>query len=282
MTTTIPGTNIIAKSSPRPQRPPTSRSRSAAISTAADALLRGDGTSINPFELTVERLGSSIKMGLFAPGDQLLPERELAALMGVSRLTLRAALRALEQAGFVNVQRGRYGGTFVAQSVPILDKQRRLKAALNIAPDVLEDWISQRHVLEVGVAELAAQKASESQIQALVDLNAQMKAFEHDLNRYRPLDTMFHLGLARATGSGGLETWVAQTHARLSELMRFIPSTKGALSHSTDYHAQILDAIARRDAQEARHVMAQHVDATSSMLRGLLPQRARRSTVRRS
>lgn len=249
--------------------------------TAANALLRGDGTSINPFELTVERLGSSIKMGLFAPGDQLPPERELAALMGVSRLTLRAALRAMEQAGFVHVHRGRYGGTFVSETVPKPASQTRLKAALNISPAMLEDWIAQRRVLETGVAELAALTADASQLSALVDLNAEMQRFEHDLNRYRPLDTMFHLGLARATGSAGLETWVAQTHARLSELMRFIPSTRGALSHSTDYHAQILDAIAQRDAEEARRVMAQHVDATTSMLRGLLPQGTRRSASRR-
>ncbi len=249
--------------------------------TAANALLRGDGTSINPFELTVERLGSSIKMGLFAPGDQLPPERELAALMGVSRLTLRAALRAMEQAGFVHVHRGRYGGTFVSEAVPKPATRTRLKAALNISPAMLEDWIAQRRVLETGVAELAALTADASQLSALVDLNAEMQRFEHDLNRYRPLDTMFHLGLARATGSAGLETWVAQTHARLSELMRFIPSTRGALSHSTDYHAQILDAIAQRDAEEARRVMAQHVDATTSMLRGLLPQGTRRSASRR-
>ena len=248
------------------------RGRTTPTSTVANALLRGDGTSINPFELTVERLGSAMKLGLFAPGDQLLPERELAALMGVSRLTLRAALRALEQAGFVHVHRGRYGGTFVSETVPKASEQKRQKAALNISPALLEDWIAQRRVLETGVAELAALTAGESQIHALVDLNAEMKTFEHDLNRYRPLDTMFHLGLARATGSAGLETWVAQTHARLSELMRFIPSTKGALSHSTDYHAQILDAIARRDAEQAHRIMAQHVDATTSMLRGLLPQ----------
>ncbi|MCW5623241.1 MAG: FadR family transcriptional regulator [Burkholderiales bacterium] len=241
---------------------------------AAHALLRGDGSAINPFELTIERLGSSIKMGLFAPGDQLPPERELAALMGVSRLTLRAALRALERAGLVTVRRGRYGGTFITDQVPKLGDKSGLETATNIAPAVLEDWIAQRWVLETGVADLAARNASDAQIRALIELNDQMKRFEHDLSQYRPLDTMFHLGLARATGSAGLETWVAQTHARLSELMRLIPSTRGALSNSTDYHTQILDAIAQRDPVEARRVMALHVDATTSMLRGLLPQGA--------
>src|SRR5262249_38094382 len=61
----------------------------------------------NAFEETVERLLAEIKLGLVAPGERFPAERELAARLGISRLTLREAIRELQQAGFVESRRGR-------------------------------------------------------------------------------------------------------------------------------------------------------------------------------
>jgi DNA-binding transcriptional regulator YhcF (GntR family) len=71
------------------------------------------------FEETVERLGHSIKLGLIKPGQQLPPERELAELIGVSRVTVRSALQVLVQGGFLIAKRGRNGGTFVVDHPPV-------------------------------------------------------------------------------------------------------------------------------------------------------------------
>src|SRR5215469_10810090 len=67
----------------------------------------------NAFEETVERLLTEIKLGLVARGERFPAERELAARLGISRLTLREAIRELQEAGFVESRRGRFGGTFV-------------------------------------------------------------------------------------------------------------------------------------------------------------------------
>ena len=67
----------------------------------------------NAFEETVERLLEGVKLGVYAPGDRLPPERELTRRLGVSRITLREALRELAAAGYVETKRGRFGGTFV-------------------------------------------------------------------------------------------------------------------------------------------------------------------------
>jgi len=56
---------------------------------------------------------TSIKLGIVTPGDRLPPERELADRLNVSRATLREAIRALQQSGYVESRRSRYGGTFV-------------------------------------------------------------------------------------------------------------------------------------------------------------------------
>ena len=68
----------------------------------------------NAFEETIERLLQNIKLGLFGVGDKLPAERELSELLGVSRATLRDALAELQKAGYVEVRRGRSGGTYVS------------------------------------------------------------------------------------------------------------------------------------------------------------------------
>src|ERR671918_1791191 len=73
------------------------------------------------FEETVERLGTAIRIGLLAPGAQLPPERDLAEQLGIARSTLRQALTALTESGHLIAQRGRGGGTFVAEAPPIAE-----------------------------------------------------------------------------------------------------------------------------------------------------------------
>src|SRR3954454_14502521 len=67
----------------------------------------------NAFEITVARLAQAIRLGLVAPGDRLPPERDLAERLRVSRVTLRQAIGALREAGYLESRRGRAGGTFV-------------------------------------------------------------------------------------------------------------------------------------------------------------------------
>ena len=113
----------------------------------------------NAFEETVERLLQSIKLGVVVPGERLPPERELATRFKVSRVTLREALRALGEAGYVESRRGRYGGTFVREQLPRRDPDRDPDRAATgshrLAAD-FEDVMLLRDVLEVGSAEAAA------------------------------------------------------------------------------------------------------------------------------
>src|SRR3954451_23891600 len=72
----------------------------------------------NAFEDTVGRLLETIRLGLLQPGESLPPERELASRLGVSRDTVREAIRSLSDAGYLVSRRGRYGGTFLAADLP--------------------------------------------------------------------------------------------------------------------------------------------------------------------
>jgi DNA-binding FadR family transcriptional regulator len=109
----------------------------------------------NAFEETVERLLQTIRLGVVGPGGRLPTEREMAARFEVSRVTVREAIGALKQAGYVESHRGRYGGTFVTRAFP-RPSRRNAKQLAQEMGSALEDALTMRYVLEVGAAESAA------------------------------------------------------------------------------------------------------------------------------
>ena len=180
------------------------------MSGADLAALLGPVRAGNAFEETVERMLTVIKLGLVAPGDRFPPERELAALLGVSRLTLREAIRALQQAGYVEPRRGRFGGTFVTYEQPPPDPGEARRIALEDGSK-LTDALTFRLVVETGAAEVLAASGGDRGrgmlLARLADLN---NATPGD---YRRLDTLFHLAIGELTGSSLLAA--ACTDARM-------------------------------------------------------------------
>ena len=117
-----------------------------------DAVLRP--VSGNAFEVTIEQLATAIRLGVFTRGEALPPERELAERLGVSRNTLREAIAALREAGFVATRRGRGGGTWVTYA-----GTEPGAAGTEVADGIdVEDALNFREVVEPGAAELAARR----------------------------------------------------------------------------------------------------------------------------
>ena len=219
----------------------------------------------NAFEETVERLLQAIRLGVAAPGERLPAERDLAARLGVSRVTLRDAIRAIADAGYVESRRGRYGGTFVAESLPAPGPPP--------APaGDLEDVLTMRHVLESGAAEAAAARSlTPAERQALTA--ALLDASDVDAGQvedYRRRDSRLHLAIAEAAGSPSLTTAVADIRTRTNELLDAIPLLATNIEHSDAQHRAIVAAILAGDAPAARQTMAEHLDGTAALLRGFL------------
>ncbi len=239
-----------------------------ALRHLAQALLCGPKPTINAFEVTLERLGSAIKMGLYEPGERLPSEREIANLMGISRATVREAIRLLTEQGVLYSKRGRRGGTFVANTLPpesVMNLRQRLQS-MGVS---LEEILDHRLVVETGVAELAAQRAEAEQIQELQFLVNEM-ANTQDYGTYRKLDIKFHLLVARTTQTNRLPALVAEVHAEFSDLLMAAPYSLSQCLHSTAQHRAIVEAIRNRDPVAARSLMQEHILATNSFLMGLL------------
>jgi DNA-binding FadR family transcriptional regulator len=262
----------------------------------------------NAFEITVARLAQAIKLGLVAEGERLPAERDLAQRLQVSRVTLREAIRALREAGYLESRRGRTGGTFVlagARSSVVADNPKTSKtrrtgsivggqrtrsvravdltartvvsavpriAAVELARQMgaaLHDALDFRRVLEPGAAALAASRTlSSADRQHLVACLEASR--ERDPSSRRLADSRLHLTIAAASGSPSLQASIADVQLTLDRLLSAIPVLRRNLDHSDSQHTRIVSAILAGDAATARSAMEEHCDGTAELLRGLL------------
>jgi DNA-binding FadR family transcriptional regulator len=225
----------------------------------------------NAFEETVERLLTIIKLGMIAPGERFPAERELAAQFGVSRLTLREAIRELHGAGYVSSRRGRFGGTFVTYTRPAPDRAELRRLALEEG-DKLTDALTFRLAVESGAAEaLASQFASSPETAVAQTLLARLTGVNGaSPEDYRRLDTLFHLSIADLAGSSLLAAACADARWRLNDFLNAIPVLKRNIEHTAGQHKAIVEAILAGDSERARAEVAEHLEGTAALLRGFL------------
>ncbi|MDX6278369.1 MAG: GntR family transcriptional regulator, transcriptional repressor for pyruvate dehydrogenase complex [Nocardioidaceae bacterium] len=218
------------------------------------------------FEACVEKLATSIRLGLYENGSTLPPERELAERLGVSRATLREAIAALREAGFVTTRRGRGGGTVV----DFRPSEPGTASGLQRPREELLDALDFRRIVEPGSAQAAAgRKLTDEQASmltaALDKVNtASSKAL------HRQADSLFHLAIASLSDSPLLINAVTNVQICLHDMLDTIPLLDRNIDHSRQQHEAIAKAILAGDGARARRVMESHCDDTAALLRGLM------------
>jgi len=217
------------------------------------------------FEETVERLGSAIRAGLLIPGAKLPPERELARQLRISRSTLRQALTALVQSGHLVSQRGRSGGTFVAEQPPLTEH----------AGEPLDQgsWavLDYRVAVESGAVLLAAERGSEAQFDRLEQLVEKMGGELENFGEYRRTDIRFHIGIAEAAHSPRLVSAMTDVQSQMSDLIALIAHPPEVLTRSNEQHGRLIKALRKGDGAKAARLMREHSEGTEHILAGLLP-----------
>ena len=231
----------------------------------------------NAFEETVERLLAVIKLGVVGPGERFPAERELAALLGVSRITLREAIGDLRDAGYVESRRGRFGGTFVTYTPPAPSPVELQRIAVEDA-DQINDALTFRMAVETGAAQILAQRGGpdgDARGAAAERVRGVLRARLDAVNQacpgdYRRMDTLFHLSLAELTGSSLLAAACADARVRLNDLLNAIPLLQRNIDHTAVQHTAIVEAILDGDTRRAQRAVAEHLDGTAALLRGFL------------
>jgi hypothetical protein len=227
----------------------------------------------NAYEVAVERILHTIRLGLIHPGDQLPPERELATMMEISRDTVRDAIASLTDAGYLVIRRGRYGGTFIAPNLPeghvAIGRSGELAKRKVFSAAEIHDLLVVRSVLEPGAAFHAATTDLTGEARERL-WNAHHETSASEPRDYRRFDSRLHLLIAELTGSNALVNHVAQTRVAVNELLDEIPLLAPNIAHSNAQHEQIVMAILTGRPEDAEAAMRDHLSGSAALLRGFL------------
>lgn len=222
------------------------------------SILRQDLDAPEPaFRLVATAIEARILAGEIAPGQALPSETRLAVSLGVNRSTLREAIRALEQNGFVRREPGRKK---LLVTIPqSADISRRLKTSMVLHRVTFEELWEAMFALEPAAAASAAARRADDVLEALetnLELTRQALADSVVLTE---LDIEFHALVARATGNRAIQA------ARLPISELFYPpfltvmSRLNAAERLLYAHEQIVEAIRLRDETGARAWMEKHI-----------------------
>jgi GntR family transcriptional regulator, transcriptional repressor for pyruvate dehydrogenase complex len=201
-----------------------------------------------------EHLKELISSGALRPGDKLPPERALASRLGVSRPTLREAVRGLVIMGMLETRHG--AGTFVVHQEAAGDP---LTLSIDLRDAPIEELFELRLLLEPAVAERAAARITDDELAELRALLEQMEGAVGEPSAFILVDAAFHRVIHVAARSTMLLS-VLDGIADLSLRGRTISSsTPGVTRRTAVEHVAIVDALAARDPLHAREAMAAHL-----------------------
>jgi GntR family transcriptional regulator, transcriptional repressor for pyruvate dehydrogenase complex len=204
-----------------------------------------------------------IAEGRLKPGDHLPPERELAEVFGVSRTSVRDAIRVLEVRGLVEPRHGE--GTVVRQ-ILIDAIVSPLADALTASKDLTADLFDMRKMLEPPLARAAAFRATADDVRALAEIVARQAARAQAGEIAIDEDNAFHYRIATAAKN----RVVLRTMDILMDLLREsrVRSLQGPgrAEKSLQGHRRILAAIRRRDPDGAADAMRAHIEEIETIL----------------
>ena len=210
------------------------------------------------------RLLAYLLSGAVEPGSKIPSERQLAETLGVGRAVVREGLRALTLLGLTDVRQGdgtylrRPGSDLLAQSI---------QWGLLLGDHQLADLVEARIGIESAVAELAATRRSEADLEELrVQLQEMNEAEPHDPARFIAADLAFHHRIA-AAGANSAMSGVLRSIGTLLEAWMQRVAAENPEHNPFHEHEAILDALERADAEGARRAMREHLEASSHRLR---------------
>ena len=212
--------------------------------------------------LQIER---AIRAGDFAPGDRLPSERELVETFGVSRVSVREAIRSLEALGFVRVYQGR--GAFVTDRRSGFGEPMTRWLEMHRG-EVLE-LLGVRGALDELAAASTVEHYDEDKVAAIVAAHA---AFAAAVEREAPTDELvsldidLHLAIAEASGVRLLYDLLSDLHSYLSESRHVALAPAGRPAKSASEHTLIVDAIVARDATLARLATTRHIASVRELV----------------
>jgi len=224
-----------------------------------DKPVRREGQEHGAHSRVVAFLRDQLLSGKLKAGDLLLPERDLAAQLNVSRPIIREALRSLAMIGAVEI---RHGVGTVVKRPDVSALGDVFSFMLAHQPDVVGDIMEARKAIEHHAIRLACQRATDADLARLTDALGRIIDTIHDAEQGGAADFGFHEAIVQASHSPTLIT----LYASISQLMmrshlerrEKIIQIEGIEEFLVDHHRLILDAIVARDRVAADNLLEKH------------------------
>jgi GntR family transcriptional repressor for pyruvate dehydrogenase complex len=205
----------------------------------------------------ISRIKELIDQDYFKFGERLPPERELARLLGISLPSLREALRALSILGIAEMRPG--SGTYLRSSMGEWSSDP-FSLLFNLSKPVHIDLFEARMGIEGIIAELAAKKRTEVDLQAMEAALQEMRSHLEDKKEYIKYEIQFHQAIIRAAKNIILEDFMEKMYKILFESRkRTVEQLKDVYKESYLDHYQIYRHIRDRDPKKARKAMVNNL-----------------------
>ncbi len=217
-------------------------------------------------EIIVEQIRFLMRQGQLKPGDRLPPERDLCERFGVSRVTVREALRTLESSGLVEIRVGARGGAFV--TVPCSDRVGEgLADLLTLSVISAADLTEVRMILEAGIVPLVCERATEEDLADLERIcersEEALKAGDYSMD----LSLQFHIRVAQATHNPAVVMLIESFRGPLLMSLQQAREAAPEMGNlGAREHAQFIEAVRRRDPDAASTIMREHLERTAHRL----------------
>ena len=217
----------------------------------------------------VRQIKAAIHAGTLRPGDGLPSERELTERLGVSRVTVRDALRTLEATGLVEIRVGARGGAFVTAPEPdyVGEGLTNMLLLSSISP---EEVTEARMIFELGAMPLICQRRTKDDLAALDELCVRSRASLESGHYDVRLSVDFHVRLGACTHNPALQLIVDSFQDPMVMSMdraRDIDPEMG--ERGVREHEQLVQVIRRRNAGRARDLMEAHLNRTAARLQAV-------------
>ena len=220
-------------------------------------------------DAAIAQLRELIRSGELPPGSRLPPEQQLAAQLGLSRSSMREAVKALELIRVLDVRRG--DGTYVTSLEP-----RLLLEGLGFAIELLQEEsilqvVEVRRLLEPVATGLAATQITDPSLAELGALLESMEDTGSDIEQQVRLDATFHSTIFAATGNPTLRSILDGLSSRTlrARIWRGVLEAD-ALRRTAREHRAIYDALAERNSALAQATALVHINTSESWLRDVL------------
>ena len=212
------------------------------------------------YEIIIQKIQTEITAGILKAGEKLPPERELAVKYGVSRTSIREALRLLELSDFVEIRPG--DGTFIKTNEQQTIQQQLTSVALKTDQTTLYEMLELRLILESQCAALAALRATGQDIEKIArTLEVMKNTDDEEIGIQADLD--FHMAIAAAANNSVLAQLISSfaSHMRstIEVTRKHRLSSKENFARTLEEHRAIFIAISRGESDRAKVLMEDHI-----------------------